>query len=231
MFDESRRKFGVVVLTTAILSWVFLMATAALAENDSEYIRTNRAGKQQANHTYSNAQAQTPARTGEVYLIRGLANIFSLGMDEIEVKLENKGVEAKTFNHSGWKGVADNIIQRAKRNEVSYPIVIAGHSLGANSTVSMANYLAEHGIEVSLVVAYDPTMNRIVGKDIDKVINYHFPNGHNDFEKGPGFNGSLENVDVSDMKNLGHMNVEKSTELQDKFIAEVMNITHKRKNK
>lgn len=230
MFVEPRQRFGLVIVATAILYGVFMLSTAALAENDSEYIRMNRSGNQRAHHTYSNAQAQAPTRTGEVYLLRGLANIFSLGMDQMEVKLKENGIQAKTLNHSGWKGVANNIIRRAEKNEVSYPIIIAGHSLGANSTVSMANYLADHGVEVSLVVAFDPTVKRVVGKDVDKVINYHFPNGHNDFVKGPGFNGSLQNVDISDMKHVGHMNVEKNGELQNKFVAQVMGITKKRSN-
>jgi len=231
MVVERRKRFGLVTFAATVSFAVCSISTAVLAENDSDYIRMNRSGNREANHTYSNAQSQAPARTGEVYLIRGLANVFSLGMDEIAVKLKKSGVEAKTFNHSGWKSYANDIIKRSGRNAVSYPIVIAGHSLGANSSVSMANYLAEHGVEVSLVVAFDPTVDRVVGKDVDKVINYHFPTGHNDFKKGPGFNGSLQNVDVSNMKHLGHMNVEKSGALQDQFISEVLKITKSRSTK
>ncbi len=177
---------------------------------------------------YRIAQAKI-TRTGEVYLIRGLANIFSLGMNTMGKQLRDKGVYVKTFNHAGWKGVANRIIKRAKKDEVSYPIIIAGHSLGANSATAMANYLAQKGVEVGLVVAFDPTLKRIVKGNIDLVINYYLPGGKNQVYKGAGFRGKVQNIDVSDMRGVNHMNVEKSRTLQAKFIDEVMKITRNKR--
>lgn len=168
----------------------------------------------------------TVTRTGEVYLIRGLANIFSLGMDSMAKKMRDKGLNVRTFNHSGWKGFANRIIKRAKEDKVSYPIVIAGHSLGANSATAMANYLAQRGVKVGLVVAFDPTLKRIVKGDISQVINYYIPNGSkNEVYRGQGFRGKVQNVDVSDMRGVNHMNVEKNKKLQAQFIDQVMQIT------
>lgn len=171
----------------------------------------------------------TVTRTGEVYLIRGLANVFSLGMDTMAKRMRDKGLYVKTFNHSGWKGFANKIIKRSKAGKVSYPIIIAGHSLGANSSTAMANYLAKNGVEVDLVVAFDPTIKRIVkGKNIKRVINYYLPNGSgskNEVFRGAGFRGKVQNVDVSDMRGVNHMNVEKNKKLQTEFIDQVMKIT------
>lgn len=165
-------------------------------------------------------------RTGEVYLIRGLANIFSLGMDSMAKKMRDKGLNVRTFNHSGWKGFANKIIRRAKEDDVSYPIVIAGHSLGANSATAMANYLTQRGVKVGLVVAFDPTLKRIVKGNISRVINYYIPNGSkNEVYRGQGFRGKVQNVDVSDMRGVNHMNVEKNKKLQSQFIDQVMKIT------
>ena len=165
-------------------------------------------------------------RTGEVYLIRGLANIFSLGMDSMAKKLRDKGVKTRTFNHSGWKGIANEIIARAEKKKVSYPIIIAGHSLGANSSTAMANYLTKNGVKVSLVVAFDPTIKRVVMGNVRNVVNYYLPNGNdNEVFRGKGFRGKLRNVDVSDMKGVNHMNVEKNKELQTKFVDMVMRLT------
>ena len=218
---------GVICVATLL---VVASIPSTLAENDSDY--TNRQTRDSTNLSYSNTKnRKVDPRTGEVYLIRGLANIFSLGMDEIEEKMEARGLNARTFNHSGWRSVADDIVRRSKKNNVSYPIVIAGHSLGANSSVSMANYLADNGLEVALVVAYDPTINRAVGKNIDEVVNFYVPNAtdSNAITKGPGFKGRLKNVDISDMKNVGHMNLEKEPELQDELVNRVMKITRAKK--
>ncbi len=207
-----------------------LTVPQGFAENDGNY--TNRQTRDSTNHSYSNTKnRKVNPRTGEVYLLRGLANIFSLGMDEIEKKMEARGLNARTFNHSGWKSVANDIVRRSKADKVSYPIVIAGHSLGANSSVSMANYLADNGLEVALVVAYDPTIKRTVGKNIDNVINFYVPNAtdSNAITTGPDFKGRLKNVDISDMENVGHMNLEKNPKLQDELVNRVLKITRAKK--
>src|SRR6516225_7260149 len=43
----------------------------------------------------SNAQTTTTAQPGDhVYLLRGFANVFSLGMDQIATKLQQRGIHA-----------------------------------------------------------------------------------------------------------------------------------------
>lgn len=160
--------------------------------------------------------ARKPA--GELYLIRGLFNVFSLGMDDLAKQARNRGYTTRVFNHTGWKGVANDIIKRSKKKAVSHPIVISGHSLGANSATSMANYLAENGVTVDLVVPFDPISRRVVVGNITMVVNYYIPNGAaNTVVGGSGFHGEIINVNVSDMRGVGHMNVEKSRKLHDDF--------------
>ncbi len=115
-------------------------------------------------------------RTGEVYLLRGLANVFSRGMDTLGVKMVRKGLDTRVYNHAAWQELADNIIARSKRKQVSYPIVIMGHSLGANATIMMAKYLGDRGVRVSYAVAFDPTVTTSVGKNVSRVINFYLPN-------------------------------------------------------
>lgn len=209
-----------------------MVATAnAGGDHQSELVRNNAPwGISVA--SYNSRKTETRIRrTGEVYLLRGLANIFSLGMDEIERKMRAKGLDAVTFNHSGWKYHADDIIKRSKKKNVSYPIIIAGHSLGANSAVSMANYLAKNKIKVALVVTFDPTIKRIVGKNIKTVINYYVPNGKNEVVRGRGFRGRIKNVDITDRKGVGHMNVEKNPKLQQDLINRTMKLTRKTKRR
>ena len=42
-----------------------------------------------------------------VYLLRGLMNIFSLGMDQLAGKIERYGIPASVYNHSLEQAVAD----------------------------------------------------------------------------------------------------------------------------
>lgn len=170
-------------------------------------------------------------RTGEVYLMRGLLDVFSRGMDTLAGRMRAKGFDAISYNHSNWKPYADDIVARARRKEVSYPIIIMGHSLGGNAAPQMANYLGAKGIKTALVVAFDPTERQIVGRNVGTVINYYLPNGRNKIGKGAGFSGSLQNVNVSNIPNIEHTNVEKNTGLQNKSIARAEKLSRKIKRR
>ena len=115
----------------------------------------------------------TPTRPGEVYLWRGLANIFSLGMDEMGKQFTKMGIENCVYNHSGWNAAAQELVERHRKKEkISYPIIIIGHSLGAGVSPEMATYLAERGIPVTYVVMYDPVVPTQVGGNVKTIVNY-----------------------------------------------------------
>jgi hypothetical protein len=95
--------------------------------------------------TSLNQTALRPVRMGgatEVYLLRGLFNVFSLGMDELQAKLIAAGVQARVHNHAEWAAIAEHIIARRARHRLtgqpSGRIVLIGHSLGGNDVVKLA---------------------------------------------------------------------------------------------
>lgn len=167
--------------------------------------------------------------TGEVYLLRGLANVFSTGLDEINQKFRRRGVNSRVDNHSIWQVWADEIVAREQRGAVSHPIIIMGHSLGGNASVQMARYLGDRGVKVAYVVAFDPTITTEPGPNVDEVVNYFLPNGRkgkdqNIVVEGPGFTGTLVNYDVTPMADINHFNVEKSPELQVRVITKAISL-------
>lgn len=170
-------------------------------------------------------------RTGEVYLMRGLMDIFSRGIDVLAVKLRRKGVYAVDTSYTEWKEWADDIIARSKTKDVSYPVIIMGHSLGGNDASKMASYLGANGVKVDYVVAFDPTEPGYVGKNVGKVVNYYLPNGKNRIRASKGFRGKLHNIDVSDYTDIAHTNVEKNPKLQARVIANVVKMTRKKRRR
>ena len=72
--------------------------------------------------------------TGHVYLLRGLLNIFSLGMDDLAAKLQARGVAATVHNHADWQGIADDIAAKYKAGKHG-PVILIGHSLGADAVM------------------------------------------------------------------------------------------------
>ena len=75
-----------------------------------------------------------------VYLMRGLFGVFSLGMDDLAGKLNNTGFRAGVYGYDVWQTIADQIVER-RSNGHTGPVVIIGHSLGANATFDVADNL------------------------------------------------------------------------------------------
>jgi hypothetical protein len=155
-----------------------------------------------------------------VYLFRGLMNIFSLGMDTLAEELDHRGVYATVHNHSDYVGLADAAAAAYKAGKEG-PIIIIGHSLGADAAMEMATYLGKKGVPVALVVPFDGTQSFSAPSNVARVMNltqrdYAF------MRAGPGFHGSLTNVDLRSDPSIDHLNIDKSPRLHARVIGEVM---------
>ncbi len=156
-----------------------------------------------------------PTRPGEVYLLRGLANIFSLGLDEMAQYYTKLGMENCVFNHSVWESLANDILERSYRGEVNFPVIIVGHSLGAGAAPRLATRLGKAGIPVSYVVMFDPVEPTLVGGNVQEIVNYYLPKRQdNKLYPGQTFQGVLENVNVSKFGGFTHLNIDYNTGLR-----------------
>src|SRR6202030_2115345 len=129
-----------------------------------------------------------------VYLLRGLMNIFSLGMDTLAEKIQRHGIYATVHNYSEWQTLADHAAAAYHAGKEG-PIIIIGHSLGADAVMQMAAYLGQKGVPVALAVPFDGTQSLYASGNIGRVVNmtqrdYAF------MRKGATFKGTLVNVDV-----------------------------------
>lgn len=168
---------------------------------------------------------------GRVILLRGLANVFSRGMDKMAAELKLYGVPVTLENHSQWHRLADQIIADYKAKKAVLPIILVGHSLGADASLVMANWLAYNHVPVRLVVAFDGVadINPITNPTVE-VINYFKPTGGygKKVTAAPNFAGSLTNIDLSDRKDIGHLNIDKIGALQDETILKILDIMKKK---
>lgn len=163
---------------------------------------------------------------GRIFLLRGLLNVFSLGMDTLARKIRAKGLPAQVTNFTNWRGFATVLVSQYRTDKSLAPVVIIGHSLGADSSIDMANYLGANGVPVRLVVTFDGVHDgHVVGRGIAEVINYYKADGvGKTIAAGASFTGTLTNVDVSDRKGIDHLNIEKSPALQAEVLAKVQAI-------
>ncbi|YBW39604.1 hypothetical protein ACMYR2_2124 [Nitrobacter sp. TKz-YC01] len=166
------------------------------------------------------ARTATPHKTGHVYLMRGLFNVFSLGMDDLAAKLQKVGVKAEAVPYTSWSSLADSITAefRAGNRE---PIILMGHSYGADTTISLARKLNENRIPVVLIVNFDPTAPDRVPPNVRRIINFYVPTDWGQpVEPGKKFRGRLSNLDESGKH--GHFEIDKADELHRKAIAAVL---------
>lgn len=154
-----------------------------------------------------------------VYLFRGLADVFSTGMDTLALELNKQGVSATSHSHTDWKTIADRTAADYKAKKES-PIILIGHSLGADAVMEMADYLGDKGVPVALVVPFDATQSFPVPGNVSRVINFT-QRDYAYMRPGPGFRGSLKNVDLSSDHDIGHLNIDKSPELHARVLSEV----------
>jgi hypothetical protein len=121
--------------------------------------------------------------SGHIYLLRGLAGIFSTGLDVLDQKLVQRGFTATVRGHVDYEELAREAARLQKSGKG--PIVIMGHSLGADAAIFMADKMKSLGAPVALVVTFGPTMNLVALSNVSQVINYY--TGKTVVSKGPGF--------------------------------------------
>ena len=155
-----------------------------------------------------------PAAAEEVYMVRGFANVFSRGMDQMTRQLRARGIRARSMSNGEWQAVAQDIIRRSKQGRVSHPIIIAGHSLGGVEAPNFANALGSAGVTVALVIGLDPgfPVPNSFGSGIRHVVNYKIPSGQ-DYRRGRGFTGRMETIDVS-RYGVDHVGIDKHPGVQ-----------------
>jgi hypothetical protein len=157
-----------------------------------------------------------------VYLFRGLADVFSLGMDTLADELNKRGVYATSHSHNDWKSLADKAAADYKAGKEG-PIILIGHSLGADAVMEMADYLGDKGVPVALVIPFDGTQSFPAPANVTRVVNLT-QRDYAYMRPGPGFRGSLDNVDVSSDPEIDHLNIDKSPRLHARAIAEVLSV-------
>ncbi len=159
-----------------------------------------------------------------VYLMRGLLNIFSLGMDQLAAQIQRRGIAADVYNHSYEESVVNEITQKYRAGDHG-PYILVGHSLGADAVMVMAQQLNAKGVPVALVVPFDGTASYAAPPNVACVLNitqrlyaYMTP--------GAGFHGKLSNMNVSNDTSIDHFTIDKSPRLQAVALNSVLQAAH-----
>jgi len=183
----------------------------------------------QAKQTTAQVQGRAAAGPAQVQvdLLRGLADIFSRGMDTLAAKLNQQGYSARVYSTNGWHSVAHRIADKYSRGHKDI-IVIIGHSLGANAMFDIANQLDRQNIPIELVVTFDATQPQPVPKNVLHLVNFYQQNGFGKpVSAGPDFKGDLTNIDLTADTGLSHTTIEKSPRLHLVVMKKIEDVVRK----
>jgi pimeloyl-ACP methyl ester carboxylesterase len=162
-------------------------------------------------------------RPYQLYLLKGLADIFSSGMDFLQAKLQARGIAGEVRSHADWEKLAQSAAEKW-RSGAHGPIIIIGHSLGADAAILMASRLGEAGVPVALLVTFSPVDSGPADANVARAVNFFQSNSawHGQITRGNGFHGALENVDLANAPGITHFNIEKADNLHAATIAKVV---------
>jgi hypothetical protein len=182
--------------------------------------------------------ASTAARAGNVYLLRGWIGIFSTGIDNLGIKVNQAGVHGQVFQEDQWRELAATIIEKYKDVKDPEPLILVGHSYGADDIVNIARELNKEHVPVDLLVTIDPTTPPPVPANVRMCYNLYQPNllDGMPFLRGialkadPDFKGKLQNVNIrAERKDLlegdvNHFNIEKKDKIHQETIKQILAI-------
>ncbi|MBR0963283.1 hypothetical protein JQ554_04130 [Bradyrhizobium diazoefficiens] len=160
------------------------------------------------------------AATTHVYLLRGVLNIFSLGLDTIGSRLQAQGIPVTVANFVSWSSLADEAAAAYKAGRIK-TIVLVGHSSGATALPDMIAKLKQLGVPVKLAIGLDSVFKTKLTSGAERYINIYIGDGPGEPVKpAEGFRGKLDNVDVRGT-GVGHISIDKNEAIQRRVIAEI----------
>src|SRR5215467_4661846 len=168
--------------------------------------------------------ALTDPKIAQVDLFRGLADIFSRGMDTLTHRLNQEGYSARVYSPNQWPSAAQRIADQYSRRHK----VLVGHALGGNAIFEAAYELDQRNVPIELLVSFDATNPRPVPKNVLHVVNFFQQNGFGkQVTPGPDFKGELTNVDLTAETGLSHTTIDKSPRLHAMVIRKIADVIEK----
>jgi thioesterase domain-containing protein len=158
----------------------------------------------------------------KVYLLRGLTNVLSPGIDQLANDLRKKNISATVTNHLLWNDLAAEAIQDCMSGRAG-SIVLVGHSLGASAAIDVAEQLRQAGFQVALIVMFDPVTRTSVPGNVHLLKNFYLSSGWGTpVQPGEHFHGLLRNVDLKSHTELGHVSLTTAPSIQKEVMDDII---------
>ncbi len=161
----------------------------------------------------------------QVYLLRGWFGVFSTGLDAVAEELHSKGIKAEAIGHLAAKGTVAKIESDRAAGKTG-PLVLIGHSQGANNVIEMARDLEKKKIPVDLLVTLAPYMQDPIPGNVVRAVNYYQAGGWGAPLSGDAnFRGKINNIDMAGDATVSHINIDKSAKVQASIVRDIQSLS------
>lgn len=207
---------------------VVLLSLLLSACVDLTAVRFMDAKKSRSNASQKNLLLEK----GEVHTMRGGLGIFSMGMNQLQTEVSqrfNIPSDSSMWYNAGH--VSKAIVNYHYQQQSRRPVILIGHSLGANEQIKVARNLNKVGIPVALLVTIDAVSTTHVPPNVKKAFNVYKPGFV------PMFSGlklvadkpkltQIENINVNELKNIrvNHFTIDKDKIVQTMILDEISKV-------
>lgn len=176
---------------------------------------------------------------GEVHTMLGGLGVFSTGMKELSSSVERVyhiPAPSEMWYNAGNVVRAVETYYRSHPNH-HHPIILVGHSLGANEQIAVARQLNRKGISVDLLVTVDAVSRIYVPANVKYVMNFYKPG------IVPMFSGlrlkaeapektTIDNINVNNLKGIrvNHFTIDKEPVVQAMIMDKIKKVTRNAKS-
>ena len=169
---------------------------------------------------------------GRVLIVRGIMTVFSLGMNDIGKALQKRGYDVRVTTAAGSYSEANKLRNRVLRANDGAPVIIMGHSLGADRAPQLATLLGESNVQVELMVMLDSTMPNSPPANVKRCVNFYQSGSAANIFNGKRIKPASSKtevlniniaslVDRKKMANINHFNVDTNPFIQQMLVDTV----------
>lgn len=120
-----------------------------------------------------------PARAAvnrvHVFLLRGLNNTYSLGLDRLASRMRGLNLPAEVVNWPAWETAAQDVVAAYPDWPPGSQIVLVGHSYGADDAIRAARFFQAHDVSVKSLVLLDASAPDPVPSNVERCTHFYIP--------------------------------------------------------
>lgn len=224
-------KFQIRLSIFIVINILCLLSLSACIDLSGAYYHQRVLKHKSSKFSERNKVIHNPYK-GEVHTMLGGLGLFSTGMKTLRDSIDEQyNLPAYTGMWYNAGNESKQIINYYHQHEKHRPIILVGHSLGANEQIKVARNLDRAGVPVDLLITVDAVSQTRIPANVKHAINF-YKHGYVPMLSGlkvvavnPATT-KVDNIDVTTLKGVqvNHFTIDKNPSVQAMIMAEVKKV-------